>query len=149
MAINNYRIHKEVFLNQILGLLIGYILTKYCTIILIETGYFNSEILSLLITSMFFLSGYVRMYIIRYLFKRKEILPNQLMNKKVIHLESLSNQFLGLVFGFCITNYFTIPLVESKLYNDDTISLFVTSIFFIASYIRTYTIRYIFKLRGH
>lgn len=149
MGIHNYRIHKEVFLNQILGIILGYILTKYCTIILAESGYFNSVVLSLLITLMFFSSSYVRMYIIRYIFRKGEILKDQKIDKKVIHLESLSNQIFGLVFGFCLTNFFTIPLVERNLYDDDVISVIVTSIFFVVSYIRTYSIRYVFKLRGH
>ena len=149
MSLNNFRIHKEVFLNQVFGLTIGYILTKYVTVILAESGYFNSIILSLLITFMFFSSGYVRSYIIRHLFRRGEILKDQKINKKVIHLESLSNQIFGLVFGFCLTNFFTIPLVESKMYDDDVISVIVTSIFFVVSYIRTYSIRYVFKLKGH
>ena len=60
-------IHQKVLLNQIVGLLIGYLVTKYVTLNLV--GYFTPDQIAVSVTILFFILSYIRMYSIDWFFK--------------------------------------------------------------------------------
>ena len=60
-------IHQKVLLNQIIGLLIGYLVTKYVTLNLV--GYFTPDQIAISVTILFFILSYIRMYSIDWFFK--------------------------------------------------------------------------------
>ena len=60
-------IHQKVLLNQIVGLLIGYLVTKYVTLNLV--GYFTPDQIAVSVTILFFIVSYIRMYSIDWFFK--------------------------------------------------------------------------------
>lgn len=60
-------IHQKVLLNQIVGLLIGYLVTKYVTLNLV--GYFTPDQIAIGVTILFFILSYIRMYSIDWFFK--------------------------------------------------------------------------------
>ena len=60
-------IHQKVLLNQIVGLLIGYLVTKYVTLNLV--GYFTPDQIAISVTILFFILSYIRMYSIDWFFK--------------------------------------------------------------------------------
>lgn len=60
-------IHQKTLLNQIIGLLIGYFITKYVTLNLV--GYFTPDQIAISITILFFIFSYIRMYSIDWFFK--------------------------------------------------------------------------------
>ena len=68
-----------------------------------------------------------------------------MLRDKVIHYEVLANQITGLMIGYVVTVFITFPMISTKAYSESTVGFTTTTIFFILSYIRTYTIRYIFK----
>ena len=60
-------IHQKVLLNQIIGLLIGYLVTKYVTLNLV--GYFTPDQIAIFVAVLFFIFSYIRMYVIDWFFK--------------------------------------------------------------------------------
>lgn len=60
-------IHQKTLLNQIIGLLIGYFITKYVTLNLV--GNFTPDQIAVGITILFFIFSYIRMYSIDWFFK--------------------------------------------------------------------------------
>ena len=50
-------IHQKVLLNQIVGLLIGYLVTKYVTLNLV--GYFTPDQIAVSVTILFFIVSYI------------------------------------------------------------------------------------------
>ncbi len=65
------------------------------------------------------------------------------MKDKKIHYEVTANQIVGILVGFIITRYLTIPLLA--YFDPDWVAVFITFVFTAFSYIRTYGIRWIFK----
>ena len=65
------------------------------------------------------------------------------MSKKLDHLEVGMNQIVGLLVGYCVTRFVSIPFA-GKL-DPDLLSLGVTTLFFIISYSRTYGFRRLFR----
>lgn len=65
---------------------------------------------------------------------------------KHIHKEVIANQVAGFIFGYLVTTYITIYLVENKIFAMQVIGLVTALIFFTYSYIRMYFIRWLFKL---
>ena len=64
---NDKVIHQKVLLNQIIGLLIGYFVTRLITIPL--TGKLDPNTLAIGVTILFFIFSYCRMYSIDWFFK--------------------------------------------------------------------------------
>ena len=60
-------IHQKVLLNQIIGLLIGYLVTRFITLELV--GKLSPDEIAILITVLFFIFSYIRMYSIDWFFK--------------------------------------------------------------------------------
>ena len=60
-------IHQKVLLNQIIGLLIGYLVTRFITLELV--GKLSPDEIAGLVTILFFIFSYIRMYIIDWFFK--------------------------------------------------------------------------------
>jgi len=67
-----------------------------------------------------------------------------IQSKKHSHYEVVSNQAIGLIVGFLIV-YYIFPLMNAL--NQAELATASTIIFFIASYVRAYTIRRIFNGR--
>ena len=65
------------------------------------------------------------------------------MNKRLDHYETLSNQIVGLIIGYLVTRFISISLAGS--YNPDLLAIFVSCIFFIMSYSRTYSFRRLYR----
>lgn len=65
------------------------------------------------------------------------------MNDKVIHQKVLLNQVIGLLLGYFVTRFITIPLTGEL--DPDTLAIGVTILFFIFSYGRMYSIDWFFK----
>lgn len=66
-----------------------------------------------------------------------------MLKDKIIHQKVLANQVIGLLIGFFVTRFITIPLVGEM--HPDMVSIIVPIIFFIASYWRMYLIDWFFK----
>lgn len=60
-------IHQKVLLNQIIGLLIGYLVTRFITLELV--GKLSPDEIAILVTVLFFIFSYIRMYSIDWFFK--------------------------------------------------------------------------------
>ena len=60
-------IHQKVLLNQIIGLLIGYLVTRFITLELV--GKLSPDVIAILVTVLFFIFSYMRMYSIDWFFK--------------------------------------------------------------------------------
>ena len=60
-------IHQKVLLNQIIGLLIGYLVTRFITLELV--GNLSPDEIAILVTVLFFIFSYIRMYSIDWFFK--------------------------------------------------------------------------------
>lgn len=71
------------------------------------------------------------------------------MTDKVIHYEVLANQIAGFLFGYLVTTYLIVYLIENKIFDVHVIGLVTASIFAVYSYLRMYGIRYLFKRFGH
>lgn len=65
------------------------------------------------------------------------------MNDKIIHQKVLLNQIVGLIIGYLVTRFITVPFA-GKI-DPDTLAIGVTIIFFIFSYCRMYSIDWFFK----
>ena len=60
-------IHQKVLLNQIIGLIIGYLVTRFITLGMV--GYFTPDQIAISVTILFFIFSYLRMYSIDWFFK--------------------------------------------------------------------------------
>lgn len=60
-------IHQKVLINQIIGLLIGYFVTRFITLGLV--GYFTPDQIAIFVTVLFFIFSYLRMYSVDWFFK--------------------------------------------------------------------------------
>ena len=60
-------IHQKVLLNQIIGLLIGYLVTRFITLGLV--GKLTPDQISIFVALIFFIFSYLRMYSIDWFFK--------------------------------------------------------------------------------
>ena len=65
------------------------------------------------------------------------------MKDKKIHYEVTANQIVGILVGFIITRYLTVPLLAH--FETNKKKKFITIVFTAFSYIKTYGIRWIFK----
>lgn len=66
-----------------------------------------------------------------------------------IHKEVMANQVAGFIFGYLVTTYITVYLIENKIFDAHIIGLATASIFFAYSYVRMYFFRWLFKLLEH
>ena len=67
---------------------------------------------------------------------------------KRIHQEVMANQITGFLYGYLITTYLTIYLVQTQMFDKHLIGLITATVFIILSYFRAYSLRYIFKALG-
>lgn len=65
------------------------------------------------------------------------------MSKKLDHLETGSNQVVGLIYGFLVTRFISIPLANTV--DPNLLSIGVTLLFLILSYSRSYGFRRLFR----
>ena len=65
------------------------------------------------------------------------------MSKKLDHLEVGANQIVGLIIGFSVTRFISIPFAGEI--DPNILSIGVTLLFFILSYSRTYGFRRLFR----
>lgn len=65
------------------------------------------------------------------------------MNDKVIHQKVILNQIIGLIIGYVVTRFITIPFADKI--DPDTLAIGVVILFFIFSYGRMYSIDWFFK----
>jgi len=68
------------------------------------------------------------------------------MSKKLDHLEVSMNQIVGLIIGYLVTRFISIPYAGSI--DPDVLAICVTFLFFILSYSRTYGFRRLFRYIG-
>ena len=64
---NDKIIHQKVLLNQFIGLLIGYLVTRFITLGLV--GKFSPDQIAIFVTILFFVFSYLRMYSVDWFFK--------------------------------------------------------------------------------
>ena len=65
------------------------------------------------------------------------------MSTKLDHLEVNANQVVGLIIGYIVTRFISIPYAGR--FHPDILAIGVTIIFFILSYSRTYGFRRLFR----
>lgn len=65
------------------------------------------------------------------------------MSKKLDHFEVSANQVVGLIVGYIVTRFISIPYAGR--FHPDILAIGVTIIFFILSYSRTYGFRRLFR----
>ena len=66
-----------------------------------------------------------------------------------IHKEVMANQIAGFLFGYFVTTYITVYLIENKVFAAQVVGLVTATIFFGYSYLRMYFFRWLFKLLEH
>lgn len=66
-----------------------------------------------------------------------------MVKDKVIHQKVILNQIIGLIIGYVVTRFITIPFADKI--DPDTLSIGVVILFFIFSYSRMYSIDWFFK----
>ena len=62
-----------------------------------------------------------------------------MQTKKQTHYEVITNQVIGIVFGWVIVAYILIPL--SNIYTAEIVATISTGLFFVSSYTRSYLVR--------
>ena len=85
------------------------------------------------------------------LFHMKKLYINLVNNMRDIHIhkEVMANQVAGFIFGYLVTTYITVYLIENKIFAIHVIGLATATIFFAYSYVRMYFFRWLFKLLEH
>lgn len=66
-----------------------------------------------------------------------------MVKDKVIHQKVILNQIIGLIIGYVVTRFITIPFADKI--DPDTLAIGVVILFFIFSYSRMYSIDWFFK----
>lgn len=68
------------------------------------------------------------------------------MSKKLDHLEVNANQVVGLIIGYIVTRFISIPY--AGIIDPDILAIGVTFLFFVLSYSRSYGFRRLFRYIG-